>query len=218
MIRLTPRGRALLAGRPRRPTAARSSSIRTCFASAPRRASRTCSPSARSSRWPAARTRSSCSSRRRRSHARFRRGSKPTRCARASRPSRRSPRRSRRRSLKRAWCSAAAPSCRRRVSCGSTTRTSASSCARAAPTAELFVEPSPPGGLLIAPGVDVDRLSRRCRALGIEVLMDGQVVRARSIPPGGSTPPPPRTTEAPPPLERRRSSQVRIQMRKKEGE
>jgi hypothetical protein len=85
-------------------------------------------------------------------------------------------------------------------------------------TGELFVEPSPPAGLIVAPGVDVDRLSRRCRALGIEVLMDGQVVRARSIPPGGSTPPPPRTTPTPPPLERRRSSQVRIQMRKKDDE
>jgi hypothetical protein len=86
-------------------------------------------------------------------------------------------------------------------------------------TAELFVEPSPMGGLLVAAGVDLDRLSRRCRALGIEILVDGQVVRARSIPPGGSTPPPPRVTPAPPMAEvRKRSSQVRIQMRKKDDD
>jgi hypothetical protein len=85
-------------------------------------------------------------------------------------------------------------------------------------TAELFVEPSPPGGLLVAAGVDLDRLSRRCRALGIEVLYEGQVVRARSIPPGASTPPPPRMTPTPGAVEapRRRSSQLRIQARKKD--
>ncbi len=54
------------------------------------------------------------------------------------------------------------------------------------PTQELFVDPSPPGGLLIAPGVDVDRLARRCRTLGVEILADGQVVRARTIPPSPS--------------------------------
>ena len=87
------------------------------------------------------------------------------------------------------------------------------------PASELFVEPSPPGGLLVAPGVDLDRLSRRCRVLGIEILVDGQVFRARSIPPGGSTPPPPRVTPAPPSVDaRRRSSPVRIQMRKKDDD
>jgi hypothetical protein len=79
-------------------------------------------------------------------------------------------------------------------------------------TSELFVEPSPPGGLLVAVGVELDRLSRRCRALGIEVLYDGQVVRARSIPPGASTPSPPAVSEG----VRRRSSQVRVQARKKD--
>ncbi len=84
-------------------------------------------------------------------------------------------------------------------------------------TSELFIEPSPTGGLLVAAGIDLDRLSRRCRALGIEILYDGQVVRARSIPPGGSTPPPPRMTPAPGGVEaRRRSSQIRgVQLRKK---
>jgi len=85
-------------------------------------------------------------------------------------------------------------------------------------TSELFVEPSPPGGLLVAAGVDLDRLSRRCRALGIEVLYEGQVVRARSMPPGASTPPPPRMTPTPGTVEapRRKSSQMRLQARKKD--
>jgi hypothetical protein len=50
-------------------------------------------------------------------------------------------------------------------------------------TADLFVDPSPSGGLLLAPGLDTDRLSRRCRALGVEIVVDGQVVRARTTPP-----------------------------------
>ncbi len=66
-------------------------------------------------------------------------------------------------------------------------------------TQELFVNPSPPGGLLVAFGVDLDRLARRCRTVGIEILVDGQVVRARSIPPpGGSSP----STRPPPPSQR----------------
>ncbi len=85
-------------------------------------------------------------------------------------------------------------------------------------TSELFVEPSPAGGLLVAAGVDLDCLARRCRSLGIEVVMDGQVVRARSIPPGGSTPPPPRVTPSQGLETRRRSSQVRIQQMRKKGE
>ena len=51
------------------------------------------------------------------------------------------------------------------------------------PTLELFVDPSPPGGLLVAPGVDLDRLARRCRTVGVELLVEGQVVRARTMPP-----------------------------------
>ena len=83
-------------------------------------------------------------------------------------------------------------------------------------TGELFVDPSPPGGLLVQPGVDVDRLSRRCRTVGIEVLVDGQVVRARTMPPGTPTPPPPRVSPVPrktTPAEgkRRAPHEVRIQ-------
>jgi hypothetical protein len=63
-------------------------------------------------------------------------------------------------------------------------------------TSELFVDPSPPAGLLVVSGVDVERLSRRCRTIGIEVVSDGQVVRARSIPPGKMTPAPSRATPA----------------------
>lgn len=47
-------------------------------------------------------------------------------------------------------------------------------------SADLFVDPSPPSGLLVSPGVDLDRLARRCRALGVELLVDGEVYKARS--------------------------------------
>lgn len=50
-------------------------------------------------------------------------------------------------------------------------------------TAELFVDPSPTGGLLVAPQVDLDRLARRCRTVGVEIVLEGQVVRARTMPP-----------------------------------
>ncbi|WP_394822573.1 hypothetical protein [Pendulispora albinea] len=48
-------------------------------------------------------------------------------------------------------------------------------------TSELFVDPSPPGGLIVQPGVDTDRLSRRCRTVGVEIVAEGQVVRARTV-------------------------------------
>ncbi len=53
-------------------------------------------------------------------------------------------------------------------------------------SADLFVDPSPPSGLLLAIGVDLERVARRCRALGVEVLVDGDVYRTRSVPPGRS--------------------------------
>jgi hypothetical protein len=52
-------------------------------------------------------------------------------------------------------------------------------------SSDLFIDPSPPAGLLIAPGVDLDRLARRCRALGVELIVDGEVYRARSMAPTG---------------------------------
>jgi len=51
-------------------------------------------------------------------------------------------------------------------------------------TADLFVNPSPPSGLLVTAGVELDKLSRRCRTLGVEVLREGNVHYARSSPPG----------------------------------
>jgi hypothetical protein len=58
------------------------------------------------------------------------------------------------------------------------------------PVAELFVDPSPPAGLLIAPEVDTDRLVRRCRAIGVEIEVEGGgAMRARANPAA----PPPRT-------------------------
>ncbi len=46
-------------------------------------------------------------------------------------------------------------------------------------TAELFLDPSPPSGLLVAPGVDLERVTRRCRTVGVEIVSEGEVVRAR---------------------------------------
>jgi len=48
-------------------------------------------------------------------------------------------------------------------------------------TADLFVDPSPPAGLLVACGVDLERLARRCRSLGVEVLVNGDVYKTRSM-------------------------------------
>ncbi len=60
-------------------------------------------------------------------------------------------------------------------------------------TMDLFVDPSPPGGLLLKPGLVLDRVTQRCRTLGVEVLVDGEAYRARSTsPPRRSTTPPPR--------------------------
>jgi len=47
-------------------------------------------------------------------------------------------------------------------------------------TADLFLDPSPPGGLLVAADVDLDRLVRRCRTLGVEIESDGQALRAEA--------------------------------------
>lgn len=51
-------------------------------------------------------------------------------------------------------------------------------------TADLFVNPSPPSGLLVAAGVDLDKLSRRCRTMGVEILNQGAVHYAQSVAPG----------------------------------
>jgi hypothetical protein len=53
-------------------------------------------------------------------------------------------------------------------------------------TADLFVDPSPPGGLLLNTGVDFERLSRRCRSVGVEITYDGPVSRLTR---SGTSPP-----------------------------
>ncbi len=50
-------------------------------------------------------------------------------------------------------------------------------------TADLFLDPSPPSGLLVAPGVELDRLARRCRGLGVEIHVEGGVYFTRSVAP-----------------------------------
>jgi hypothetical protein len=59
-------------------------------------------------------------------------------------------------------------------------------------TLDLFLPGSPPGGLLIAPGVDFEQLVRRCRIVGVELTSEGQVCRMRS-----TRPPPLRSGAAP---------------------
>jgi hypothetical protein len=51
-------------------------------------------------------------------------------------------------------------------------------------TADLFIDPSPPSGLLVCAGVDLDKLARRCRSLGVELLVGGSPYRTRSTLPG----------------------------------
>ena len=73
------------------------------------------------------------------------------------------------------------------------------------PACELFIDPSPPGGLLVQPDVDLERVVRRCRALGVEVEVESGVARARThtTPPPGrvttSGAPPARPASVPPP-------------------
>jgi hypothetical protein len=80
------------------------------------------------------------------------------------------------------------------------------------PACELFIDPSPPGGLLIYPDAELERVVRRCRSLGVEVEVEAGVLRARThtTPPPGrvavqsgrpaSNPPPkPGSTPPPPP-------------------
>jgi hypothetical protein len=75
-------------------------------------------------------------------------------------------------------------------------------------TQELFVDPSPPGGLLVAAGVDLDRLARRCRTVGVEILVDGQAIRSRTIPPSISSAPPPHKSGATPKVGVTRAAKV----------
>jgi hypothetical protein len=66
-------------------------------------------------------------------------------------------------------------------------------------TADLFIEPSPPGGLLLAPGVDLERVMLRCRTLGVEVVTDAESRAAAAKQSGAPLPTDPesRTRSAP---------------------
>jgi hypothetical protein len=66
-------------------------------------------------------------------------------------------------------------------------------------TADLFIEPSPPGGLLLAPGVDLERVMLRCRTLGVEVVTDSDTRASLTSKPAGASPADPesRTRSAP---------------------
>jgi hypothetical protein len=55
-------------------------------------------------------------------------------------------------------------------------------------TADLFIEPSPPGGLLLAPGVDLERVMLRCRTLGVEVVADADSRATVASKPGAAKP------------------------------
>jgi len=74
-------------------------------------------------------------------------------------------------------------------------------------TSDMFLDPSPPAGLLVSPTIEPERLARRCRALGVDVTVDEGVYRLRA-----STMPPPKrsstqkATSWRPPSRRRRTS------------
>lgn len=80
-------------------------------------------------------------------------------------------------------------------------------------TMDLFIDPSPAGGLLLVPGMDLDAVARRARGLGIEILVDGEVFRARTIVPGRrsstSVPAAPRPPSTAPGSGRRSSGALR---------
>jgi len=48
---------------------------------------------------------------------------------------------------------------------------------------DLFLDPSPPAGLLVQPGIDAERLVRRCRALGVLVSAPGGQLQATAAAP-----------------------------------
>jgi hypothetical protein len=50
-------------------------------------------------------------------------------------------------------------------------------------TADLFVDPSPAGGLLVQAGIELEKLVKRCRTIGIEIVFEGSVLRVQTLPP-----------------------------------
>ncbi|MEM1030769.1 MAG: hypothetical protein AAGN82_10485 [Myxococcota bacterium] len=79
-------------------------------------------------------------------------------------------------------------------------------------TADMFVDPSPPGGLLVKAPVEPDRLARRCRGLGVDVTIDDEGFVAHPTTSRTSSMPPPKRSATQkvaswrPPDERRRTS------------
>jgi len=62
-------------------------------------------------------------------------------------------------------------------------------------TSDLFIDPSPPAGLILAATADLDKLVRRARTVGVEIVVEGNVIKAKTAPPLRATPPPaPRST------------------------
>ena len=49
-------------------------------------------------------------------------------------------------------------------------------------THDLFVDPSPAGTLVVQSGVDLEKLVRRARTIGVEIVGDGQVLKVRTTP------------------------------------
>ena len=49
-------------------------------------------------------------------------------------------------------------------------------------THDLFVDPSPDGTLVVQSGVDLDKLVRRARTIGVEIVGEGAVLKVRATP------------------------------------
>lgn len=52
-------------------------------------------------------------------------------------------------------------------------------------THDLFVDPSPEGTLVVQSGVDLEKLVRRARTVGVEIVGEGQVLKVRATPAAG---------------------------------
>ncbi len=63
-------------------------------------------------------------------------------------------------------------------------------------THDLFVDPSPDGTLVVHGGVDLDKLVRRARTVGVEIVGEGQVLKVRATPVPGARSGPQRTISA----------------------
>lgn len=64
-------------------------------------------------------------------------------------------------------------------------------------TSEFFLDPSPPSGLLVAPAVDLERVVRRARGLGVEIELSPDLAMRVKGSSRGITPPPMAAVEQP---------------------